>query len=283
MPNTIPWVLAEGVLTLYLADALGNPVQEVWMGARVEGLEASGNIEEIESTPSGAAYDEFEQLGESHEIRIDRIWVVRAGDRADFRAQRGRYAMVIYHEDRVTGVWQRRTYYFVTTKQLNLKSNGLMEYAENQSFRARYFIGEDGRLAEGAASTPGYAPESGGSVSSVVEQPLLFTHGGVMIAPDYFAGFYRFASSAVRVTWAKVMARAPQTTATVITLEVNGILSSVTLTIPVGAVNVEVSASGSFSLDVPAGSDLRWKIVSGPSTVEEAGWCAAVSMNVREV
>lgn len=147
--RTLPLRLAEAVISLYPEDAEGNAVtaSPVWIGARVEGVELDAQLEEVESTPSGAASREFEPLGELHHIRIERIWVLSAATLSGSALARGRFVLEILTEDRRLRVWHRRTYFGVTMLSNRLRSQGLMHYGEQQEFRARRYVEASGPRA----------------------------------------------------------------------------------------------------------------------------------------
>jgi hypothetical protein len=81
--------------------------------------------------------------------------------------------------------------------------------------------------------------------------------------------------------WAKAIGKASQTTNTVLGLEKNGVLTGLTLTLAAGTAGSEVNASATPALNVAAGDVLRWKVVSGPATVEEMAYGISVNMNVK--
>ena len=66
---------------------------------------------------------------------------------------------------------------------------------------------------------------------------------------------------------------------TVLGLEINGILSGDIITIPAGTANVDASGSVTFSRNVAAGSEVRWKVISGPD-IEAAVWHLGVVMRL---
>jgi hypothetical protein len=291
MPSvvTIPFTLSRATMTLYKADAAGNPIleQAVWIGARTEGLEVDGEIAMVESTPSGAAYLEREQLGEAHQIRLDRIWAVNpagAGDGRDFVLARGKYVMVVYWEHGRSGQYQNRTYYWVTAEQVSLRSNGQTFFGQRQVFGARYYIDGNGVIPKGQGSgtipvTPANGDSTGTSLGN--ETPCLFTHLGVAKAGDYFLGTYQFSDRAVQVSWVKAIGKASQTTNTVLGLEKNGVMTGLTLTLVAGTAGSEASASATPALNLLAGDVLRWKVVSGPAPVEEMAYSISINMNVK--
>jgi hypothetical protein len=275
MPKTISLLLVEATLSLYPADVSGQPIltHPIWMGARAEGLELGGEIAEIEATPSGAAYDQFAQLSELHEISIERLWVLPTGTEAgpgavtggDYDLTRGQYVLHVFGLERFTGIWHRRTYYGVQAKRYGLRSNGIINFGSNQTFRAQYYVsgggssGQTGELVPDTATNP--------------DQALLFTHDDPCVAQDYCIGFYQF-SQAVLIGFTKAIAQAAS--ATVLTLEINGALTAHTLTLPGGSGSVD--DSDTFNVTVPANQSIRWKI----TTAGGAEYCG-VTMNVQEV
>lgn len=286
--KTIPLKLAECVTTLYRADGALNPILDapVWVGSKTEGLEVDGRIAMVDSTPSGAIYGEEEQLGESHDIGFERIWAVNpasSGADRDFVLARGKYVLVVYWESKRTRFWQKRTYYGVQCRGVSMRSNGQVYFGQRQMFGARFYVPDEGRNTVSSPSSPLLPSGSTGSGTSTgTEQPIGFQHVGAMAPGDYFLGQYQFSDRSVTVTWAKANARASQTTATVLGLEVNGVMTALTLTLPVGAANAEVSAGGTVTpVVVAVGGVMRWKVVSGPSDVESQAYAASIGMTVE--
>lgn len=271
-------VLAHATLSLYHADANGNPIlsSPIWMGARTEEVELNQSIEEIPSTPSGALHVETEHGFEHHEIRISRMWVLptKASERGlDYAMPRGpRHVLVVYGEDRATGIWHKRTYYGVSAQIYNLRSLGVLNFGANQSFRAQYFLSDGGG-----------ADSSGQPISttSICEFPVGFTHEPPLVINEYLIGVYQFPFR-TKIKLAKAIAFASQTAATIVTLEVAGVLSAHSLTLPAGAVNQEVSASATLNLVVEPNQALRWKCTSGPGNPPDACSMAGLTMNMHE-
>lgn len=272
--RTIPLILAHATLTLYHADAAGNPIlsEPVWMGARVEELELLQEIEELETTPSGAIHPEFTQGFESHEIRIGRIWVLSSRPAGrDYQMSRGQFVMIIFGEERSTGIWHKRTYYGVQARRYDLRSRGVMHFGADQSFRAKYLIPDHG------INSP-----SGSVAGGCTEQPILFIHEFPLLAPGYLIGVCQLPIKA-QITTAKAIAFAGQTMPTVLTLEIDGTLSPHVLTLPAGEVNEEVAASTTLNLTVDANTLLRWKATDGPNAAEDAVSMIGLTMNVKEM
>lgn len=285
MGNTLPLILATGRLSLFAADVNGQPIltQPIWMGARAEGLRLDADIEEVPATPSGAIHDEFAQLSEQHEIAIERIWVLPLGAEAgpgaarfvDYDFKRGRYVMQVFGLDERTGLWHERTYYNVQAKRYGLRSNGVMQFGSDQIFRAGYFTVNHGSSGSSGTLTP--------AAPSGFEQPLLFTHDDPLPQDEYFIGFYQF-PTAVRIGFTKAIALASQASPTVLTLEIAGVLTPYTLTLPPGFAGEEVSDENTFNLDVQAHASIRWKITSAPGSglAEYAGITMRVAAPIAE-
>lgn len=279
MPKSLPLILAEGTLSLFVADASGQPIltQPVWFGARAEGLELSAEIAEIEATPSGAVYDQFAQLSELHEISIERIWVLPIGPESgpgavkmvDYDLRRGQYVMQVFGIDPKTGLWHQRTYYGVQAKRYGLKSNGVTYFGANQAFRAKSFTTSHGTSSTDGTIVP--VEETG------PEFPLLFTHDDPLVNGDYFIGCYQF-SVGVTVGFTKAIGQAGPGGDTIMTLELGGTLGAQTLTLPSGS--GEVSDSATFNVAVPANTTIRWKITTAPGSAQAE--YAGITMRVKE-
>lgn len=283
MGEGIPLVLVNCTLSFWEADAEGNPVGDpLWIGARTEGAQIAARFGEVNSTPSGASTEEYEQLGIEYLIRMGRIWVIDGKTRKTFKLERKKYVMGIYGEDERTGVYIRRTYFGVHAQSDDLDSVGIQYFKQEQSFRARSYIETDGSVPPGQAS-PKLTETGTGTqgATPITETPLNFFHAGPLMAGDYFLGLFAF-PSARTVVRAKVIARMGQGEGTVIALETDGGISVVQLTIPAGGENVENGDSNTFSLVVPANKAMRWKVLSGPAEAVNAAWQACVSMNITD-
>jgi len=276
MPKTLPLILATGTITLFTADLDGQPIltQPVWMGARAEGLQLSAEISEVEASRSGAPFDEYAQLSELHEIAIDRIWVLPLGPEAgpgaerfvDYDLTRGRYVMKVFWIDERSGLWHERIYYGVQAKRYGLQSNGVIQFGSNQVFRAQYFLPGRGSSGNDGSLTP--------ETPVAFEMPVLFSHDEALVNGDYFIGTYQFAAP-VRIGLTKVIGQAGGSPI-VLTLEIAGVLSAHTLTLPGGS--GEVSDSETFAVDVMANQTLRWKVTSG-SGADRVG----ITMRIQEL
>lgn len=123
-------------------------------------------------------------------------------------------------------------------------------------------------------------PLNGALVSITAAQPAVgyFLSPQELIVGEYLMGTFT-AASAVTLASAKVTAYAPQVSAVVLELEVSGTLTGQQLTIPVGAVNVEVTATVDLSaITLTAGQVCKWKVISAPGTLD-TGWRAFVEMS----
>ena len=266
--NTLPLILHQATLTLYQADSNGDPIlaQIVWMGARAEGVELMQEIAEVESTPSGASYPEYEPVFEENEIRIARIWVLPQDTLADYELSRNKHVMVIHGIDRRTGIWHRRTYYNVRGRRYDLRSNGIVHFGSDQVFRASHFVSTAGNTGDSGEELP-VTP------SDLDEFPILFTHDDALATGNYFLGVYQFAG-AVTIGLCRAVGQGGAS-GTTLTLEVNGTLTAHTITL--GAGPGEVTGSVTPSLAVSAGQTIRWKVTAGPGDAELAAVTCAVT------
>lgn len=281
MPTTIPLILAEATITLFATDINGNPIltRPIWVGARAENLQLVGDLQEVEASPTGAAFDEYAQLSEAHEITIERIWVLPVGPEAgpgasrmvDFQLQRGFFVMQIFGIEHKTGLWHQRTYYGVQTKRYGLRSQGVSYFGSDQVFRAQRYVQAKGSSGSSGTLTP--------IVGTGFEQPLLFTHDDPVPNGDYFIGFYQFSNDVV-IGFTKAIANASQVSPTLLTLEIAGALTGNTLTLPASSPGTSVSASATFNVTVPAHSSIRWKVTSAPGS--GLAVFAGITMVVKE-
>lgn len=264
--RTIPLVLSEASLTLWPAAASGDPIlsEPVWIGARVEGLEIEGALEEVESTASGAAQRQYEPGAESWLIRIQRIWVVATNSLKGFDLRRGRFVLQIVHQCRKAGTYHRLTFYGVTMRSQKLQSKGLMEYAEAQEFRAEWSTQEGGTLP----ATP--------TVEWIAETPaIVFTCEGSLAPGAYLTGAYAF-DRPVRLTTAFAIGLASQGQSTVLRLMMDGMATAHNLALAQGS--GESSGTMVLGLVVPAGSVLRWMAESAPLNNQASRVSVAVNL-----
>jgi hypothetical protein len=253
--RTIPLTIGQATLTLYAADALGNPLLDapVWMGSRIEGVELQHQFGEVESTPTGASFPEHELLGEYHEIRIERIWAVPLDTFRDYQLTRQGCVMVIAWRDEESGTWQRRTYYGVKGRAYNFKSTDWKRMAllTDQMFRARSMVSEGGMTGSDGEELP--------EATTVREQALAYTFDDAIAPGDYLLDVYQFRAP-VRIDDAVVIGRCDGGGVT-LQLELNGVLQAETLVLPAAA--GEQTAQATFDRLVPANTALRWQAVAG--------------------
>ena len=274
--STVALSLGEATINLYPEAANGEALtdQAVWMGACVENLRLAGTFEGVLIAPTGVLYRKKKITDESHQIQIGRLWVLPTANLLDYQPIRNqRFVLEIVWQHDGNDIWHKRTYYGVTPENYNLASMDLDgtagQFGAEQEFRAERFT---------PASNYGVYPIP--PVSASAYQNVLFTHDGPILTGDYFLGSYKW-PGAVTITEAKVISRAAQTTPTILTLEVGGVLTANTLTIPTGAVNAEVSASSTFNAAVSPEQTVRWQATSGPAAVEDCPWVAAIVMRIR--
>ena len=301
----MPFLLWEAVLSLWPLGADDSVAGgAVWQGAVANGLRVSLEYEEVLMGSSGDRFQRAHHVDERHALEIERTWLLRKPvlgapvqvqpqplDAVPGRGQR--YALEIVWWS--GGYWYRRWYWGVTARQTGWESVRTLHFGARQSWRAERFTEEGGYVAQAQYVPGGGDGESGGSVGNVGsvfvpaavvtplpesdEQAIGFFHEEPLVAGEYLLGRYRW-PAAVRVTAARVVACAPQGTAVVIGLEVGGVLTGDTMTIPVGEANVEVTVDAELAVAVPALTDVRWKIVSGPGAADSA-WRLALGMNVE--
>lgn len=254
--RTIPLTISQATLTLYVADANGDPLLSapVWMGSRAEGIELDDQYNEVESTPTCASYPEHEMMGEYHEIRIERIWAIPVDTFRDYLLTRQGYVMVIEWRDEVTGTWQRRTYYGVKGRTYNFKSTDWrrQHLLTNQAFRARSMTTEGGMTGDDGEELPVTAAEP-------AEQALAFAFDDAIASGDYLLDIYQFGNP-VTIGFAKVIGQGDGGGVT-LQLELGGVLQSASLILASGA--GEQSDDDTFIIVVPANTPMRWKATAG--------------------
>jgi hypothetical protein len=120
----------------------------------------------------------------------------------------------------------------------------------------------------------GGAPASAAIVTTMAWQSLPYFREQPLLVDEYVPGSYEL-PFALTLTTAHLTAW-PGAAETVLELEVAGVLSGHTITIPAGDPLAEVTASATLNLPVAAQQALRWKIVSGPADIADAAWHLAL-------
>jgi hypothetical protein len=115
-----------------------------------------------------------------------------------------------------------------------------------------------------------------------VVQTLNFQREAPLLAGTYLLGYCRW-SVRVKVLSALVTAWPPQGQDVVLGLEVEGVLTGQTLTMPQGEANAEARVEVQFEdVYVAAGQSVRWKVVSAPDG-ELTAWQVNLSLAVQGV
>lgn len=141
------FTLSEATLTLYLADAAGEPRrdQSVFMGACEEALELPYGYDPIILLPTGSLYPKRFHRRRALEVVVRRLWTLPGATMADFApGLNTRYVLEILWQDSRHQAWHRRTYYGVTADEWNLKSDGINQFMGDQLFHAERMISAGG-------------------------------------------------------------------------------------------------------------------------------------------
>lgn len=134
------FTLDNAVISLYRSNAAGDGKVggALYLGANAAGLRLVYSFDEVDSWPSGEPYAITHHVNESHEISIERVWLVNG---EEFVMERNAlYVLEItwkWHYDEAQT--RTRTYYGVTNRSANLDSQSVHEFMQPQVFRARWF------------------------------------------------------------------------------------------------------------------------------------------------
>jgi hypothetical protein len=282
--DLLPLCLYEAVMSLYPAASDGTALRNrpVWWGAVANGLRLSLEYDEMLLMSSGDAYATAHHLDERHAVDVERTWLLpkatilansppNPGEPVDFVPQRNqRYLLeLVWFSD---GYWYRRSYFGVTGRSVGWDSVRTLQFGNRQAYRAQFYQEESGY--SGSVPMSVFTPLPGTD-----EQSIGFFSEDAMVVGEYMLGHYRWPVAAALLS-ARAIAFAPQNAPMVLTLEVGGVLTDQTLTIPVGPVDTEVSATTALNYTVPAGQSVRWKITAGPAP-EDAARLAALAMQVQ--
>jgi len=107
---------------------------------------------------------------------------------------------------------------------------------------------------------------------------VLFYEADPVLAGDYLLGTYRW-SAPMRLSGMRAVGWASQTAGVTLGLEVNGVLTGDTVTLPVGEPNVEVQATAAVNLEIDPGAIVRVKVLAAPDAVDTA-WHVSLSLAV---
>lgn len=160
MSQYVPLALADATLTVWRADAAGEPTGDpLFLGCPVSGVQMAGRYTEVLSASSGRSYRRARHVDEEHALSLDRTWMLRANDAAqDPFARHTEYVLAIAWT--ITGPageggrWTKtRTYYGVTWQEGLWGSVGQHMFGLGQRFRAQRFT-EVASLND----TPSYGP-----------------------------------------------------------------------------------------------------------------------------
>ena len=279
MSDQIPFFLHEAMLSLYATGADGLPSGgAIWAGGQANGLRFSHALDEIVVRKSGAAYGKAYHIDEENLLTIERTWLLQKSVLVDFMPARNQQYIlqIIWQAD---GCIFQRTFFGVTGRNVEQNSRGTNQFLLNQTWRAQSFA--DARVPVTPAGAPPAPAIATPLPPPVGTTPVNFFRENPLLTGDYLLGFYSWPVP-VTLTSAKAIAWAPQGAPVVLTLEVNGTLTPFTLTIPVGAANVEVTAAATLNYAVPANAVVRWRVTSAPS-IDSTAWHAAVLLPVQGI
>lgn len=119
-----------------------------------------------------------------------------------------------------------------------------------------------------------------GMVAGMVQE-VNFRRESPVLTGDYLLGSYRW-SAPVHLSGARVVAWASQTATVTLGLEVNGVLTGDTLTLPEGAANTEVTAAVALDLTLDPNAIVRWQVVAAPAA-ELTAWHVTLALAVAAV
>lgn len=146
-----PPTLHAAVISLYATtpdglDVVGDPI---FVGACAENLDMTSSLDVKRIWPTGDQYASRKHVGETHQIKIGRIWLTDTEvEGKEFQLVRNmNYILLIqWYEPNAGGPVEEdddivtRTYYGVTVASADTKSNGIHEFMQDQVFDAQYYI-----------------------------------------------------------------------------------------------------------------------------------------------
>jgi hypothetical protein len=153
--DNLTFILGEVTLNLYPVNTLGQPVlaTPIWSGACTNRMQIQEHWIKSESRPSGRSYPKRRALAPQYEIDIDRLWLLRKVNLADFRPTEQEYVLDIIWQDE-DGNWIRKVFYGVTINERSLaagEADG--EFIDGQRFDAEYYVDSSGTATPPAISS----------------------------------------------------------------------------------------------------------------------------------
>lgn len=122
---------------------------------------------------------------------------------------------------------------------------------------------------------------TGFTPANPAEQSQGFFQQDIFVTGQYLIGNYQW-SVAMTALRASATALASHGAATVLELEINGVLTGRQIILPAAAANAQVTASVDLTgVAIPPNQAVRWKIVGGPADGESMAWQGSVALNVR--
>ncbi len=141
MPETVLH-LGSAAITFYDAPPSGLELPSgvgIFMGYCPNGCRLGYQWDEVRSYPTGVPYGIPHHVNESHTIDLTRVAVVD-DDNGEFLPERDNfYALKIQWVNSSGSGVVERTYYNVKPKSLNMDSQGVEEFNQEQSFTAQFF------------------------------------------------------------------------------------------------------------------------------------------------
>lgn len=266
MLDGLPFFLSEAQISLWLQAANGSLTGgTIFIGGFANRLRMQMEYEENRLAGSGDTYQTTRHVDESHLLDFGQTWLISRTTLQDWKPARNtQYVLELVWTSK--NIWLRRRYYGVTWRTMQWEAPNTNQFLTDQSLRAQYYVEDSGGIASPPPATPVTPPPA-------TQQPVGFFRENPLIVGEYLLGFYQW-NEAVNFASAQVIAWAPQLTPMVLGLEVGGVLTGQTITIPVGTANTEVTANATLGVAVPANTLVRWKVLSGPDATNAAWSCA---------
>jgi hypothetical protein len=146
--NTICLTLLEATLTLYPANAAGEPIltQPLWHGVDGNDLAVRDRWIKTETRPTGSKFPHRHPLVPQFEISIGRVWALPLEQLDGFMPGRGKYVLDITWREDLTRDWHREVFYGVTISERGRAAKDRDgEFVEEQVWDAEYFVASSGR------------------------------------------------------------------------------------------------------------------------------------------
>lgn len=128
-----------------------------------------------------------------------------------------------------------------------------------------------------------FTPATSGEIptNAVAPQQIPFTREESVVPGDYLLGQFSWDTAKV-ITEISLIALAPQVTPLTLALELNGVLTATTITLPTGVANTSATtAITGLLVAIPANSQMRWRVTGSAADPAASAWMISLVAKVK--